>query len=139
MWGGNKVHYDFRMFKSLKELFNSIYFGEILIPAVERAQDVFDDRIEELKKHRPKSEKYVNERSNLLTNAQNFYDGREMIINGFKNKLFPFYSGNYYHDLGEKETSESDNEESKIYQKMKCPMIIHLNKLLNCTDFLALY
>ena len=38
-----------------------------------------------------------------------------MVIEAFKNKLFhcSFYSGNYYHDLGEEETSESENEESE--------------------------
>ena len=35
-----------------------------------------------------------------------------MIVNGFKNKIFPFYSGNCYYDL-EEETSESDEEESE--------------------------
>ena len=33
-----------------------------------------------------------------------------MIIEAFKNKLFPFYSRNCSYDLGEEETSESDNE-----------------------------
>ena len=36
------------------------------------------------------------------------HDGREMIVNAFENKVFPFYSGSYYYDLGEEETSESD-------------------------------
>ena len=36
-----------------------------------------------------------------------------MIIEAFKNKIFQFYSGNYYHDLGEEETSETENEESE--------------------------
>ena len=36
MHGGNKKHYDFRKFKSLKKLFKSIYYGEILIPAIEK-------------------------------------------------------------------------------------------------------
>ena len=31
-----------------------------------------------------------------------------MIVNAFENKVFPFYSGNYYYHLGEEETSESD-------------------------------
>ena len=34
-----------------------------------------------------------------------------MTINAFKNKLFPFYSGNYYEEL-EEESSEGENEES---------------------------
>ena len=28
-------------------------------------------------------------KSDILINAQNFYDGREMFINAFKNKIFP--------------------------------------------------
>ena len=36
-----------------------------------------------------------------------------MIIEAFKNKIFQFCSGNYYHDLGEEETSETENEESE--------------------------
>ena len=42
-----------------------------------------------------------------------FYDGREMIINAFENKLFPFYSGNYYEEFKE-ESSESEDEISDI-------------------------
>ena len=44
-----KKDFDFRMFMSLKPLFSTIYFGEMLIPAIEREQDVFDYKIGELK------------------------------------------------------------------------------------------
>ena len=47
----------------------------------------------------------------LLINAQNFYDGREIIIQVFKNKISLFYSGNYYEEL-EEESSEGKNKES---------------------------
>ena len=110
MWGGNKKHYDFRMYKSLKELFRTIYYGEMLILAIEREQSVFDDKIEELKKYRPRTTDNTDTKNNLLNNARNFYDGREMIINTFKNKLFPFYSGNYYEEFKE-ESSESEGED----------------------------
>ena len=91
-------------------MFKSIYYGEILIPAIEREQHVFDPKITEIKKYHSRNTDKIDERKNLLINAQNFYDGREMIIQGFKNEIFPIYSGNDYHDLGE-ETSESDNED----------------------------
>ena len=35
----------------------------------------------------------------MFKNAQNLYDGREMIIIAFENKFFPLYSGNYYEEL----------------------------------------
>ena len=65
-----------------------------------------------LKDYKPKRDsKYYGLKKDLLINAQNFYDGREMIISAFKNKIFPFYSGNYYEEL-EEESSEGENEKS---------------------------
>ena len=107
----SKNDFDFRIFMSLKPLFNKIYFGGVLIPAVEREQDVFDTILEKLKKHNLRAKANIEDKTDTLTRAQNFYDGREMIINAFKNKLFPFYSENYYKEL-EEESSESENEES---------------------------
>ena len=52
--GGNKADHDFTNFNSFRELFRAIYFGEILIPAVEREQDNFDDMIKILKDYKPK-------------------------------------------------------------------------------------
>ena len=37
--GGNNKDYDFTNFISLRELFRAIYYGENLIPVVEREQD----------------------------------------------------------------------------------------------------
>ena len=106
---GNKKDYDFTNFSLLRELFKAIYYGEILMPDVEREQDNFDDMIKILKDYKPIKPDNKKMKS-LLINSQNFYDGREMIIEAFKNKIFPFYSGNYYHDLREEEPSETDNE-----------------------------
>ena len=36
-----KNRFDFRMFMALKPLLQTIYFGEVLIPAIERDQGVF--------------------------------------------------------------------------------------------------
>ena len=46
-----KNHFDFRMFKALKPFFFSIFYGDVLIPSVERDQDVFDTILEKLKKN----------------------------------------------------------------------------------------
>ena len=101
---------------SLKPLFNMIYFGEILIPAIEREQDVFDYRIKELKKYRPRTKANIKDKNNVLTSVQNFYKGKKMIIDVFKNILSPLYSGNYYEEF-EEEPSESENEESESENK----------------------
>ena len=100
--GGNNKDYDFTNFSSLRELFSPICYGEILISAVEREQDNFDDMIKILKAYRPrKDSKYYGLKQDLVINAQNFYDEREMIIDGLKTKLFPFYSGNYFEKFKE--------------------------------------
>ena len=95
--GGNNKDYDFTNFSSLRELFRAIYYGEILIPAAEREQDDFDDRFELLKNYKPrKNSKYYKLKDDLLINAQNFYDGRKMIIEVFKNKILPLSNSDYY-------------------------------------------
>ena len=51
----NNIDYDFSNFSPLREVFRRIHYGEILIPAVERKQDNFDDMIKILKNHRPRT------------------------------------------------------------------------------------
>ena len=61
--GGNNKDYDFTNFSSLRERFRTIYDGEILIPAVEREQDDFDDMLQKIKDYKPrKDSKYYKHR-----------------------------------------------------------------------------
>ena len=76
---------DFRDYSFLKELFKQIYYRNFKIEDAERKQDEFMAVYNALEKYNPKKPDYVTARKNLLINAQNFYDGREMIINVFKN------------------------------------------------------
>ena len=87
--GGNNVDYDFSNFRSLRELFRVIYYGEILIAAAEAEQDDFYYMLNKLESYRASPAKYIAGRKIFLINAQNFYDGRKMIINAFKDKIFP--------------------------------------------------
>ena len=122
--GGNNKDYDFTNFSSLRKLFRAIYYGQISIPAVEGEQDNFDNMIEILKVYRPKKDsKHYGLKQDLVINAQNFYDGREMIINAFKNKLFPFCPGNYYEEFKE--------DHQKVKAKTKYLILVLLKKLLN--------
>ena len=78
---GDKVDYDFTNFSFLREFFRAIYYGEILMPGPEREQGNFDDIIKILKAYKPrKDSKFYKLKQDLLINAQNLYDGREMII-----------------------------------------------------------
>ena len=83
--GGNNSEYDFTDYSSLLESFKAIYYRNISIEEAEAIQEEFDGVYGELEKYKPKKEPYVGKREKLLTNAQNFYDGREMIIDAFKN------------------------------------------------------
>ena len=105
--GGNKKDYDFTNFSPLIDLFRAIYYGEILIPAAEREQYDFDNMFELLKNYEPRKDK-----GDLLIKAQNFYDGRKMITEAFKNKFFPLASGNYYEESKEESSKSEDTEES---------------------------
>ena len=53
-----------------------------------------------LKDYNPKHDKYkyVTLKNNLLDNTSKFYKGREKIIEGFKNKVFPLYYDSRYHE-----------------------------------------
>ena len=73
----------------------------MLIPAAEREQIAFDNKLKEIKKYRPRTVENINNKASALKNANNLYDGREMIINAFKKKLFPLAFGNYYEEFKE--------------------------------------
>ena len=101
--GGNNVDYDFRNYRSLKELFKAIYFNDLRIGEAEGIQDEISDVIYALKNYRAKKLKYKETKEKLLINTQDFYDGREMIINAFKNEIFPAASTGFEEDVDEDE------------------------------------
>ena len=110
----NNNDYDFTNFNSLRELFRTIYYGEILIPGAEREQDEFDDMIGILKKYKPREDsKYYKLKQDLLINAKKFYDGRDMIIKTFKDEIFSLSDpSNYPHYMeSNNDSSKSDGEE----------------------------
>ena len=62
--------------------------------------------LKKLKDYKPKKKnsKYYKLKDNLLINAKKFCDGRKMIIEAFKNKIFPLSNPDYYPEY----TSEKD-------------------------------
>ena len=71
--GGNNADYYFNDYMSLEELFKVIYYRKLTIEEADTMQKT----------------RNIKKKGSLLVNARNFYDGREMIINAFKNKIFP--------------------------------------------------
>ena len=63
-----------------------------------------------LKKYSPKHDKHVILKNNPVDNVSKFYEGREKIIEGFKNELFPPY---YDREYEEQMEFEKKREEKK--------------------------
>ena len=105
--------YDFSDYKTFKELFRDLYYRNITIDEAESKQDEFNAVLYVLKNYSPKHDKYVILKNNLVDNASKFYQGREKIIEGFKNGVFSFY-----YDKDNKERMKFEEEEEK-YKLMK--------------------
>ena len=70
-----------------------------------------------LKKYSPKHDKYVTLKNNLVDNASKFYKGREKIIEGFKNEIFPFYYDEEYEEQRTLEREEEEEERRRMKEK----------------------
>ena len=103
--------FDFRDYSSLKELFKQIYYRNFKIKDAERKQDEFMAVYNALEKYNPEKPDYATARKNLLINAKNFYDGREMIINAFKNGMFPLTDDDFPEGV-DKEDVDNDELET---------------------------
>ena len=116
--GGNNVEYDLIEYRSLKEIFKAIYYRNIRIEKTERIQEEFDAVFGALEKYKPKkNSKYVKPREKLLINSKNFYDGRKMIIDAFKNKIFSVVPTGFSED---EEPLESRDEENWMPKQPVC-------------------
>ena len=89
--GGNMKEYDFSDYKTFKELFRDLHYRTVTLDEAESKQEEFNIVLHALKEYNPKHDKYVTLKNNLIDNASKFYEGREKIIEGFKNKVFPLY------------------------------------------------
>ena len=88
-----------------------IYYRNIRIEKAARIQEEYNATIAALDKYKPKKLKYINDRRELLINGQNFYDGREMIIEAFKNKIFPMIPTGFDSDEDEMLRMSPDEDE----------------------------
>ena len=83
------------------------------------------DWSEDLRKYDPRTEKNINRKASFLENMENFYNGREMVINGFKNKIIPLAGGSYFQYF-----EGEDKVEPDIYWVQKS------EKFIEFTDYL---
>ena len=118
--------YDFSDYKTFKELFRDLYYRTVTIDEAESKQVEFKVVLHVLKKYNPKHDKYVTLKNNLVDNASKFYEGREKIIEAFKNGVFPLYCDSRYHEEQMKYEEKEEEEEEK--QKPTKDDLISLNK-----------
>ena len=59
----------------------------------------------------PREEKYIEAKNSITNNAKNFYEGRETIIKGFKEKTFPLKSDDKFEDQQTSKKSTKEKEE----------------------------
>ena len=117
--GGNNTDYDFSDYRTFKELFRDLYYKKTTIDDVEGKQDEFSAVISVLEGYAPRDNKYVEAKNKLLNNVENFYKGREKIIEGFKNGVFPFYYNEAYEYQmkAQREIEEEERRRKKEEQK----------------------
>ena len=76
-----------------------------------------------LSDYTPKAQKYIEAKNCLLDNAKNFYEGREKIIEDFKNVIFSLKHADKFEE--EQQTSKKCNEK----EPLKKPAKIDVNEL----------
>ena len=113
--GGNNTDYDFSDYKTCKELFKGLYCKKITIEEAEREQDEFNAIIGVLEDYTTRNNKYIEEKNKLLNYVKEIYEGREKIIEGFKNEIFPFNCDEAY----EERMRYGKEEEKKIRRRNK--------------------
>ena len=106
--------FDFCGYESLKGLFKAIYYRNISIDEAERIQEKYEAQLNALERYILRNPDYVGERKQLLNNAKNFHDGREMIINAFKDKIFPLNPEKSFPEYKDRDEDE-DEDGDKFY------------------------
>ena len=98
------------------------------IDDAEHIQDEFDSMLSVLSDYTPKSQKYIEAKNKLLDNIKNFYEGREKIIKGFKDRIFPLN----HDDEFEEEIKNIRNENCLVdYNKFMRLIYSHEREISN--------
>ena len=84
-----RYKFDFRKFNTIGTFAEDIYNGKITLEEADEDQSDLADKINEFtKKIRPKTDKKKQKREIVKENLYNFFKAREMVLNGFKSKIF---------------------------------------------------
>ena len=84
-----KYKYDFRKFKTIRTFGKDIYEGKITLEQADEEQSDLSSDIDKLiKETKPKSAVKKSQRKTVMKNLRDFINARELVLNGFKSKLF---------------------------------------------------
>ena len=76
-------------FQTIRTFDEDIYDGEVTLEEADKDQSDLVEKINDfIKKTKPKSDKKRQEKEDVEKNLYNFYEGREMVLNVFKSKIF---------------------------------------------------
>ena len=85
----DKHTFDCRIFNTIRTFGEDIYSGKITLEEADESQS---DLLGEIKKFndktRPQTFKKKQIKEDALDNLNNFYEAREIVLNGFKSKIF---------------------------------------------------
>ena len=92
MIDAKKDEHDFADYKTFNESFRDLYCKKMTINDAQTKLNEFNLKLNDLKIYKAKKQEYIKAKNSLINNAENFYKGREKIIEGFKKKIFLFES-----------------------------------------------
>ena len=85
----DKHTFDFRKFNTIRTFGKDMYNGKF---ALEEADESRSNLLNEIKtfndKARPKATWHEEMKEDVINNVNNLYEAREMVLNGFKSKIF---------------------------------------------------
>ena len=85
----NQNKYDFKKFRTIRTVDEDIYNGEITLEEADKDQSDLVQKINDFTKTtRPRSDKKKQEKENVEKILYYFCEGRKMVLNGFKSKIF---------------------------------------------------
>ena len=88
-YDSGKYTYDFRTFNTIRTFGEDIYEGKLTLQEADQDQSDLADQINNfIKETRPKNYDEKQDKKIVTKNLRNFLKAREMVLNGFKNKIF---------------------------------------------------
>ena len=89
VYDSGKYTYDFRMFNTIRIFVEDLYEGKITLEEADEDQSDLTDMINEFTKEtRRRNSGKKQEKKTVTKSLHNFLNAREMVLNGFKSKLF---------------------------------------------------